>query len=193
MTETELRLWRRGKRTELIRARIALPPEQRATLSAQVAYRLGDLLRTVPGEPVGLYWPMFGEIDLLHLATERAVALPYVLEKGQPLGFREWKPGDPTTRGVYDIPYPEQGPDVAPEILVVPLVGFDRDNYRLGYGGGYYDRTLAASNRKPLTIGVGFELGRLETIYPQPYDIPLDCILTEARSVKRFSQPVYPE
>jgi 5-formyltetrahydrofolate cyclo-ligase len=63
--------------------------------------------------------------------------------------------------------------------LLVPLVGFDSAGYRLGYGGGYYDRTLAAPEKRPRLIGVGFELGRLPTIHPQPHDIPLDVIITE--------------
>ena len=68
-----------------------------------------------------------------------------------------------------------------PTALLVPLVGFDADGFRLGYGGGYYDRTLAVMEAKPLTIGIGFELGRLETIHhPQPHDVPMDAIVTEA-------------
>jgi 5-formyltetrahydrofolate cyclo-ligase len=64
-------------------------------------------------------------------------------------------------------------------VLLVPLIGFDHAGYRLGYGGGYFDRTLAVTAPKPLTIGIGYELGRLETIHPQPHDIPMDAIVTE--------------
>ena len=69
---------------------------------------------------------------------------------------------------------------VIPKAAIVPLNGFDLEGYRLGYGGGYFDRTLAALEQKPLTLGVGFEIGRLSTIYPQPHDIPMDFIVTEA-------------
>jgi 5,10-methenyltetrahydrofolate synthetase len=68
--------------------------------------------------------------------------------------------------------------------LIVPLLGFDAAGYRLGYGGGYYDRTLATLTPRPLTVGVGYELGRLETIHPQAHDIPLDAIVTEAGTIR---------
>jgi 5-formyltetrahydrofolate cyclo-ligase len=74
---------------------------------------------------------------------------------------------------------------VQPSLLLIPLLGFDSQGYRLGYGGGYYDRTLAALRLKPLTIGIGYEAGRLETIQPQPHDIPLDAVVTES-GITRF-------
>jgi 5-formyltetrahydrofolate cyclo-ligase len=82
-------------------------------------------------------------------------------------------------QGTWKIPMPESGEAVFPDLLVVPLVGFDRQGYRLGYGGGFYDRTIAALPERPRTVGVGFELGRLETICPQSHDIPLERIITE--------------
>ena len=69
---------------------------------------------------------------------------------------------------------------VTPQAVLAPLVGFDRGCYRLGYGGGYFDRTLAALSPRPLAIGVGFELSLIETIYPQDFDVPMDLIITEA-------------
>ena len=83
-----------------------------------------------------------------------------------------------------NIPIPESRRTVVPQAVLAPLVGFDRDCYRLGYGGGYFDRTLAALKPRPWAIGVGFELSQLETIYPQDFDIPMDLIVTEA-SVRR--------
>jgi 5-formyltetrahydrofolate cyclo-ligase len=78
---------------------------------------------------------------------------------------------------------------VRPTALLVPLVGFDRRGYRLGYGGGYYDRTLAAMGPKPFTIGIGYEIGCLETIHPQPHDIPMHAIVTGAGLVRpRFDR-----
>ena len=82
--------------------------------------------------------------------------------------------------GVYGIPVPRIRIPVLPDVIVIPLVGFDAQNFRLGYGAGYFDITLAALEPRPLTIGVGFEVARLETIYPHPNDIPLDLIVTEA-------------
>jgi 5-formyltetrahydrofolate cyclo-ligase len=83
-------------------------------------------------------------------------------------------------RGVWNIPIPAERQVVPPGALLVPLVGFDSRGYRLGYGGGFYDRTLAALSPKPLAIGVGYEFGRLATIHPQPHDIPMDALVTEA-------------
>jgi 5-formyltetrahydrofolate cyclo-ligase len=138
---------------------------------------------------VGFYWPFRGEIGphpLIRRLVERGAraALPVVVEKGQPLEFWAWHPGAPLRRGVWDIPIPAERQVVRPTALLVPLVGFDRCGYRLGYGGGYYDRTLAAMDPKPLTIGIGYELGRLETIHPQPHDRPMDAVMTEAGLAK---------
>jgi 5-formyltetrahydrofolate cyclo-ligase len=83
-------------------------------------------------------------------------------------------------RGIWAIPIPADRLPVQPTVLLVPLLGFDERGYRLGYGGGYFDRTLAVARPRPLTIGVGYELGRLPTIYPQPHDIPMDAIVTDA-------------
>jgi 5-formyltetrahydrofolate cyclo-ligase len=135
---------------------------------------------------VGFYWPFKGEYDVLPIARSlhargTKLALPVVVEKGQPLVFREWRPDARLVPGIWGIPVPADGGVVEPDALIVPLVGFDQDGYRLGYGGGYYDRTLAAMRKKPLTIGVGFELAALTTIHPQPHDIPMDAIVTEAR------------
>ena len=82
--------------------------------------------------------------------------------------------------GGWDIPFPERREIVAPSAVLAPLVGFDPACFRLGYGGGYFDRTLAALSPRPLAIGVGFATQEIETIYPQPFDIPMDWIVTEA-------------
>jgi 5,10-methenyltetrahydrofolate synthetase len=102
-----------------------------------------------------------------------------VVEKGRPLVFRVWRQGDKLERGVWNIPVPAEGEPVFPDIVIAPLVGFDPSNYRLGYGGGFFDRTLAAMPKKPLVIGVGYMSSALPTIYPQPHDIPMDAIVTE--------------
>ena len=100
-------------------------------------------------------------------------------KKGRPLEFWSWQPEMKLIRGIWNIPIPSERNPVNPTNLLVPLVGFDAAAYRLGHGGGYYDRTLANLNPRPFTIGVGYEFGRLETIYPQPHDIPMDSIVTE--------------
>ncbi len=138
---------------------------------------------------IGFYLPFKHEIDARPLVRDLlekgwSAALPVVIEKKGPLEFRAWRPGMLMTPGVYDIPIPAERTVVKPDILLVPLVGFDGANFRLGYGGGYYDRTIAAMLPRPSTIGVGFELSRLETIFPQAHDMPLDAIVTEA-GIKR--------
>jgi 5,10-methenyltetrahydrofolate synthetase len=106
------------------------------------------------------------------------VALPVVVAKGAPLVFREWRPGARLARGVWNIPFPADGTVVIPDVVIAPLVGYDAACYRLGYGGGFFDRTLASLAPKALAIGVGFPAGAIPTIYPQPHDIPMDCIVT---------------
>ncbi len=139
---------------------------------------------------IGLYWPYKRDVSLFPLANRilaagGTVALPVMAAKGTPLQFRAWKPGDPLASGACDIPYPRDGHTVLPDVVLAALVGFDGAAYRLGYGGGGYDRTLAASEPRPRAIGVGFELMRLPTIRPLPHDIPMDVIVTEAGVFRR--------
>jgi len=131
------------------------------------------------------YWPIQGEWDPLPylartLAAGGAVALPVARRPAGPLEFRLWTPDAPMTAGLWDIPHPAEGAAVVPSALLVPLVGFDGAGHRLGNGGGYYDRTLAALAPRPFAIGVGFELGRLASLAPQPHDQRMDLIVTEA-------------
>lgn len=95
------------------------------------------------------------------------------------LVFRRWWPGATMLSGVWNIPVPAEGIDVMPDVVVSPVVGFDPACYRLGYGGGFYDRTLAAMARQPRVIGVGFALAAIATIHPLPHDIPMQAIVTE--------------
>ena len=181
----EIRRWRREQRASLIARRQAIPQDERRRLQPLVLELVEQHFPELANALVGFYWPIRGEIGL-HGLVRRLVeqgaraALPVVVEKGQPLEFRAWRPGAPLERGVWNIPIPATREVVRPTALLVPLVGFDAQGYRLGYGGGYYDRTLAALNPKPLAIGIGYELGRLATIHPQPHDIPMDAIVTEA-------------
>ena len=107
-------------------------------------------------------------------------ALPVVTEKRQPLEFWHWTPGTKMRLGAWNIPVPATRHVVRPTALLVPLLGHDDAGFRLGYGAGYYDRTLASLAPKPLTVGVGFETARLHTIFPQSHDIPMDAVATEA-------------
>jgi 5-formyltetrahydrofolate cyclo-ligase len=106
------------------------------------------------------------------------VALPVVVAEAMLLVFREWHPRARLEPGVWNIPVPAEGTEVTPTVVIAPLVGFDPNGYRLGYGGGFFDRTLAAHVPRPLAISVGHPVGSLPTIYPQPHDIPMDWIVT---------------
>ncbi len=188
----ELRQWRKAKREELLAAREALDPELHQRRSEQVIGRLLSTFGQIATSlgTVGFYWPFRGEISALPfidfvLSQGGSAALPVVVGKDLPLEFRFWRPGDPMAPGVYGIPHPAIEQRAEPDVLIASLVGFDTACYRLGYGGGFYDRTLAAAPNKPLTIGIGFECTRLETIYPQAYDIPMDWIVTEAATRQR--------
>ncbi len=108
------------------------------------------------------------------------VALPVAVALGQPLMFREWRPNARLARGLWKIPYPADGADLVPTVVIAPVVGFDKECFRLGYGGGFFDRTLAAFDAAPLVIGVGYAGALIRTIFPQPHDIPMDWILTGA-------------
>jgi 5,10-methenyltetrahydrofolate synthetase len=106
--------------------------------------------------------------------------VPVVVAKHQPLEYSLWHMGDPMTRGFWNIPVPETRTTVDPDVVIAPLVGFS-GHFRLGYGGGYFDRTLAARCQRPVAIGIGFEFSRLDGFLPQPHDIPMDIIVTERR------------
>jgi 5-formyltetrahydrofolate cyclo-ligase len=130
---------------------------------------------------LGIYWPMRGEIDVRDIGRQHAgvVGLPVVVEKGAPVEFWRWQPGMGMKRGVWNIPIPATREVVIPDACIVPLVGFDGEKYRLGYGGGYYDRTLAGRERRPFCVGLGFAEAQLPSIFPQPHDIPMSAIITD--------------
>jgi 5-formyltetrahydrofolate cyclo-ligase len=175
--------WRREKRLRLYAARKAMTAEQRHEAARKIAGGLDDHCARHKPALVGLYWPIKHEPNLLAWARARArtlrFCLPVVVSRGQPLEYWLWAPGDLMRSGIWDIPVPACRDVVTPDLMIAPLLGFDRDRYRLGNGGGYFDRTLAMRVDRPFVIGVGYASGELETIHPQPHDIPMDQILTE--------------
>lgn len=176
--------WRKAERGRLIGERMALGADDRMVRSERLAEKLDQAVGKVSGRIVSSYWPFRGEPDLRNWAIkviERGgrIALPVVVQKQAPLEFRVWQPGDPLERGVWNILVPSRGPAVLPDVVIAPVVGFDKANYRLGHGGGYFDRTLAAMPRTPLKIGIGFATAAIATIYPQPHDIAMDAIVTD--------------
>ncbi len=176
--------WRKAERERLIEARLAISAETRASFAGMIAEGLDAAIGAVGGRIVSVYWPFRGEPDLrpwLASVVERGgrAALPVVVEKAKPLIFRAYGPGDPLEKGVWNIPIPAKGEPVVPDVVIAPVVGFDPGRYRLGYGGGFFDRTLAALPRKPLIIGVGYDMQAIPTIYAQAHDIPMDRIVTQ--------------
>lgn len=190
MTPEELKGWRKAERARLIAARMEVAP---ATLDAWRARIDAALERSFPGlagKRVAFCWPIKNEYDARHLARrlrERGAttALPVVVQPKRPLAFREWHPGVRLEKGVMDIPYPADSADVAPQVVLLPMNGWDAKGYRLGYGAGFFDRTLASLAARPVTIGVSYELARLETIHPQPWDLPMDYVVTERGVYRR--------
>ncbi|GGJ42114.1 5-formyltetrahydrofolate cyclo-ligase [Neoroseomonas lacus] len=181
----QVRAWRRAERAALIARRVAVPVAERLERDDAITVHLRATVPDLAQRHVGFYWPFKGEYDPRPLARAlhhegTRLALPVVVAKGRPLIFRSWSPGTRMMPGVWNIPIPDEGDEVTPDTLLIPLVGFDAQGYRLGYGGGYYDRTLVSMASRPLAIGVGFESSRLVTIHPQPHDVRMDLTVTEA-------------
>ena len=197
MDAAALKDWRKRERERLIAQRVALSQEALKELRIAIDAHLETALRHWKGGIAAFCWPYQGEYDarfLMHGLRGRGVstALPVVVAPRQALIFRLWRPGDALTAGVYGIPYPASGDAVTPDIALVPMNGFDAGGYRLGYGGGFFDRTLAAlraaGSKPPLVIGIAHEQARMVTIHPQSHDIPMDYVVTERGSYQRTAQ-----
>lgn len=189
-TRADIMAWRRAERVRLQEARRALGRAEREASTARIAELLQRNFPELAGAAVGFYWPFKGELDLrglartLHEAGSR-LSLPVVVQKAAPLEFWHWEPRTRLARGDWGIPVPAERIVEHPTALIVPLLGFDEAGYRLGYGGGYYDRTLAVLEPRPLAVGIGFDDARLPTIEPQPHDVPMDLIVTESTTLRR--------
>jgi 5-formyltetrahydrofolate cyclo-ligase len=180
----DIAAWRKAERERLIGMRLAIDAATRHQFSVRIAATLDKLAGDISGRIVSLYWPIRGEADLRPWAERiRArggfCALPVVVAKRTPLVFRAWDADTRLERGVWNIPVPAEGNAVTPDIVIAPVVGYDRACYRLGYGGGFFDRTLAAMPIRPRVIGVGYGCAEIATIQPQPHDIRMDMIVTE--------------
>lgn len=189
----DVKVWRKSQRQRLVAARESLDPA-----FVENARRRIDaaLLRSFPGlgrARLGFCWPIRNEYDARHVVKTfreqgALTALPVVVAPQQPLAFREWHPGVRLETGPLDIPYPVGSAEVRPSAVLLPMNGWDAGGYRLGYGAGFFDRTLAALTAvqaKPVVIGVSYELARLETIHPQSWDVPLDYVVTERGVYRR--------
>lgn len=190
MDAAALTRWRLNERDRLVALREALDDETCRAWRLLMDSHLERAFPGLAGATIGLCWPIRNEYDPRHLAHRlRArgarTALPVVTGRGKPLVFRAWTPGVRLARGALGIPYPADTPELTPQAMLVPMNGWDPGGFRLGYGAGFFDRTLAACAKKPVVIGVSYEMARLETIRPQAWDIPMDWVVTERGVYRR--------
>lgn len=179
---------RRELRRRGIEARMALPESAHAALSARICELIESHFPELARMRVGFCWPYKNEPDLRPLMLSWltkadpafAALLPVVVDTGRTLAFRAWTPDCAMHRDRYGIPTPSFGEFLTPDALLIPVNAFDARGYRIGYGGGYFDRTLAALQPTTLAIGVGFELARVDSIEPEEHDMPLSAVVTEA-------------
>ncbi len=184
-TDDDVSAFRRLLRGKAIGRREALTATARHALTARLEGHLKPLLDILEPATLGFCWPFRAEPDLRRLVSEwlvesplRVAALPVVLDREKPLLFRAWTPEMVLVPDRHGIPHPGSGEPLVPDVVLVPLNAFDAQGYRLGYGGGYFDRTLAQLDA--VAVGVGFEFGRVPTVHPQPHDRAMDWIVTEA-------------
>jgi 5,10-methenyltetrahydrofolate synthetase len=188
MDAEQLKSWRNSERKRLLAERDALDSATLERLRKAIDAHVERAFPGLAGHLVAFCWPVRNEYDarfLMRRVRENGgrTALPVVVAPRHPLEFRLWKPGDALAEGALGIPYPVATQAVVPEFALVPVNGFDASGYRLGYGGGFFDRTLAAlaaQGRMPVAIGVGYEIARMQTIHPQEYDVPMDFVVTES-------------
>jgi 5,10-methenyltetrahydrofolate synthetase len=148
-----------------------------------------------PDVVIGAYWPIKGEFDplpalfrwqeagmeadALGASRRRQIGLPVINKLTKTLTFHTWYPGCPMEEDAYGIPKPKDTEIIEPTLLFVPCVGYGLGGYRLGYGGGFYDRTLSELSPRPFTVGLGYTHGFLPELEPEPHDVPLDAILND--------------
>ncbi len=172
-------------RRQLLAERQSLIDRHARAMQLQEVLRVWLLARR-DVKAIGAYWPIKGEFDALpalYRWTEgepgRRIGLPVIDKANKQLAFHVWYPGCEMEADAYGIPKPKGTPAFAPELLLVPCVGYGPRGLRLGYGGGFYDRTLAQLQPRPFTAGLAFTHGRVPWLKPEPHDVPLDALLTE--------------
>lgn len=178
-------------RRAMIVARQAMPAEAQQRASERILDHLAGLLLPRPAGTLGFCWPIRAEVDCRPLVARLITAgwlatMPTVVAAAAPMEFRGWAPDAPMTVDPYGIPVPATAAGPAPDVLLLPLVAFDSAGYRLGYGGGYFDRTLAACTPRPQAIGIGFDFCAVASIHPEAHDQPLDLVVTES-GIHRFN------
>lgn len=180
----EAKAWRNAQRARLVALRLSYSEAARSDWTQRIMQRLEPVAMAHDG-PISVYWPFRGEPDLRPMmrrlaAAGKTIALPAVVQPRWPLEFRPWKPKCEMELGVWNIPVPKTDARVTPTLLLAPVIGFDTGFYRLGYGGGFYDRTLAALTGPRTVIGIGFDCAEIPSIGPHGLDVPMDRIVTES-------------
>ncbi len=170
-------------RRQLLAVRKAIPEDLKKQYDHALCLRIKSWLEESAVKTISVYLPIRNEPDLMELyetlSGKVQMALPYVPAKDSPLQFIAWQPGDELVEGAFHIPVPKAMEQVPmPEVLIIPCVGYTADRYRLGYGGGFFDRTLEGQGNI-LTVGVAYS--SLKTAFQtEKFDIPLSIIITEA-------------
>jgi 5-formyltetrahydrofolate cyclo-ligase len=190
MTADDVKAWRKAERARLIAARESLDAAKLDIFRRRIDAHLRRAFPGLAAARLAFCWPIRGEYDARYLAQTlrecgAVTALPVVGAPREPLVFREWRPGVPLASGPLGIPYPVDSDPVVPTAVLVPMLGWDEAGYRLGYGGGFFDRTLASLATKPVAIGVSYELAKMQTIRPQSWDVPMDWVVTERGIYRR--------
>jgi 5-formyltetrahydrofolate cyclo-ligase len=185
-----LRNWREHARQKLLAQRQQMRSYTRRARGEIAKRRLQECVALSSFSSLGIYWPIRAEIDFRDVGTRYAQAggqlgLPVALDRSRSMEFWSWQPGASMARGLWNIPIPETCDPMVPAALIVPLLGFDADGYRLGYGSGFYDRWLAQSKPQPFCIGLAYDDAFLPTIRPQAHDVAMDMIVTDVRVMTR--------
>jgi 5-formyltetrahydrofolate cyclo-ligase len=191
-TWKDVSVFRKAERTRLYAARQTVSATERKAMSGRISQWLTEILGDVSGRTIAVYWPIRGEVNLRPWMVETSergarICLPVVVEKDQPVEFHRWTPDSAMVKGIWNIPVPADTVPVMPDVVIAPLLGVDGNGYRLGNGGGYYDRTLARLPGDLLTIGVGQPFARMKTIFPMPWDIPMKKVVLGDGSVSDHS------
>lgn len=175
---------KKSLRRQLQAERLSLIDRHQRSMQLQEVLRVWLLTRKE--RTIGAYWPIKGEFDALpalyrwsEADPARRIGLPVIDKETKRLGFHVWYPGCEMEEDAYGIPKPKGTEAFGPELLLVPCVGFGPQGVRLGYGGGFYDRTLATLTPRPLTVGVAYSHGYVPWLLAEPHDVPLDVVLTD--------------
>jgi 5-formyltetrahydrofolate cyclo-ligase len=193
MADEEIEAAKVVLRAHAHKRRAAISPDMRAEAAKAACNHFFSGILMDPGAIVAAYWRIRDELDcqpiLLRLMESgQPVCLPVVLGDTEPLEMRLWEESAPLYPSGFGTLAPDElAPKVEPDVVLVPLLGFDKHGTRLGYGGGYYDRTLASLGKKPKLVGLAFATQEIDEIPRDGHDVPLDAVVTET-GVRHFDE-----